>query len=355
MVGGRMKEKHIHYIDLIRVLAIFCVLYNHSSEKGYYLYAYPASPWLKTFYYALSSYIAIGVPLFFMISGAMLLGKEESYKDIIKKRASKMLIVLLVFSAISYCFITIWDGGSLQIQEFVVKLFTNDVVVSYWFLYVYLLFLLALPFLRMLARQMKDWHYGLLLLFYLVLDGVIKIIYFYLGQEVSFVYDYPWCHRIIFWPLMGYYLVHKMPDKFYEKKFRWLGFLASIIAIGIIVYMSYERALPIEEFTDYDKGLFTCSLTAVFGIYTFYIIQYVGRNWNGTSFFGKTLRHFGTCTFGVYLLERIITSITLPVWEIFDAYMPRMCATIIWNVVVFCIGVIFVSILKKIPYIRKLL
>ena len=71
-----MKQRKLHY-DILRIIASLCVIYNHTSERGYYLYAFPCSFILKDFYIAVAALIAVAVPIFFMISGALLLSKDE--------------------------------------------------------------------------------------------------------------------------------------------------------------------------------------------------------------------------------------------------------------------------------------
>ena len=70
------------YLDFLRIIAIIFVIYNHTSEKGYYLYAYDSPFILKVIYIATGALIAVAVPIFFMISGSLLIPKEESIGDL---------------------------------------------------------------------------------------------------------------------------------------------------------------------------------------------------------------------------------------------------------------------------------
>lgn len=76
------------WADVIRVLAIFLVIVVHSSIV-------PSSPFplTNTFFFLLSFSIAkVCVPLFIMLSGALLLDKKESYPIFFKKRVMKVVI-----------------------------------------------------------------------------------------------------------------------------------------------------------------------------------------------------------------------------------------------------------------------
>ena len=76
MMNQTGKERKL-YFDILRIIAITCVVYNHTNEYGYYRYAIVNNQVFSCLYAALGAFIAIGVPLFFMISGALLLEKEE--------------------------------------------------------------------------------------------------------------------------------------------------------------------------------------------------------------------------------------------------------------------------------------
>ena len=78
-----MKKKY--YLEVIRILAILMVMYNHSA-------AFMSFSNQSGVEYAISFLFSMvckgAVPLFFMVSGALLLGKNESGKDLFQKRIS---------------------------------------------------------------------------------------------------------------------------------------------------------------------------------------------------------------------------------------------------------------------------
>ena len=84
------KEK-TSWVDFVRFIGAFLVVLAHIENWG----AGPA--WAKNFYYALSR---VGVPLFFLISGYLLLSKQEDLLTFFRKRASRIVIPFLVWSII---------------------------------------------------------------------------------------------------------------------------------------------------------------------------------------------------------------------------------------------------------------
>lgn len=92
-----MKKKY--YLEVIRILAILMVMYNHSA-------AFMSFSNQSGVEYAISFLFSMvckgAVPLFFMVSGALLLGKNESGKDLFQKRILRMILVIVIFSFLYY-------------------------------------------------------------------------------------------------------------------------------------------------------------------------------------------------------------------------------------------------------------
>ena len=90
------SERNISF-DLIRILAIFLVMYNH--RETYIFYHHVPHMGLR---YILSmcgaAFCKCGPPLFFMVSGALILHKKESFRRIFQHRILRILIVMVILS-----------------------------------------------------------------------------------------------------------------------------------------------------------------------------------------------------------------------------------------------------------------
>lgn len=70
---------------MLRIITIALVLFNHTETNGFQLYAITSNIYLYLYIF-LTIFCKIAVTIFFMISGGVILGKEESLKDLYKKR-----------------------------------------------------------------------------------------------------------------------------------------------------------------------------------------------------------------------------------------------------------------------------
>ena len=95
-VGGGYS---IH-LEIMRIVAIFFVIFNHTAKNGFWLFSlYPPDSFQYWTYLFLSVFCKFSVPLFFAISGALLLGNDqESIRTVWAKRILKILVVLVAFS-----------------------------------------------------------------------------------------------------------------------------------------------------------------------------------------------------------------------------------------------------------------
>ena len=114
----KKKEKSYKiYLEMIRVLACYMVIFNHTEDNGFWLYMFQDSHkpiyWI---YHFISVFVKANVPLFLMVSGAVLLKKEESLKIIYTKRIPKILAALIVFSFISYVELLIFFRGGYGVN-----------------------------------------------------------------------------------------------------------------------------------------------------------------------------------------------------------------------------------------------
>ena len=103
-----------------------------------------------------------GPTIFFFISGGLLLEKEESIKDVLLKRVLRYTVLLAVFKLIQLLILIKTNPAYTEIYRTnpvntVLKvLYSDEVIVQYWFLHSYLAFLLVLPFLRAMVQKLKD-------------------------------------------------------------------------------------------------------------------------------------------------------------------------------------------------------
>ena len=196
------------YIDFLRIIAIAMVLFNHTAYTGYTLFEEKQQSPFYFLYISNSIYIKCAVPLFLMASGALLLHKNESYSDVLK-RFFKFLFLLLAASIIDYLYKCFYlHNMAFSVHEFFTLIYAKPICTALWYLYAYLAFILMLPFMRILAQNMDDrafyWMFGLNLFINIIpileelgTQGQLRI-----NSNFTFFIS----KQFFFYPLIGYYI-----------------------------------------------------------------------------------------------------------------------------------------------------
>lgn len=180
-------KRHL-YADLLRVLAVFFVILVHSAAKLMVEWdTLPLDWWLWGNAY--DSLARACVPLFVMLSGALMLDRQEPTGVFFKKRLSKLLIPFAFWVAAYINWRIFYVGEVLPVDRIVVEIFTGPVYYHLWYLYMVLGLYLITPALRRLltvaGKQELQYLSGLWLVFNSVLPLILYLVWLYVGYSVN--------------------------------------------------------------------------------------------------------------------------------------------------------------------------
>lgn len=355
------KTKKVYY-EWIRLIACFFVIFNHL--KGYVLFR-NASGVKQAFYMVISVITKINVPLFFMVSGALLLERQEDIVTVLKKRVSRICLVILFFELGIYTECRLYALVRGRDYEFTAKRFlygvferSLDETGAYWYLYAYLGFLLLLPLMQKFAKQMSRSDFYTLFTLHFVLLSLLPVCDLLLrlagndGLSTAEEFSVSLATTsAFFYPLTGYYIDHKMDIRTVSKR-TWAGlFAAAFAGIGISCFCIYANGAVGEEYLT----LFDYLLAAV----VFLLIKYVVTVRFPALSSGKiaeTVSFMGSLTFGIYLLDHYFKLVLYSGYETFaESFLPSLFASFGWCAVSMFLGGNVTWILKKLPLFRKIL
>ena len=147
-----IKRKDVYWVDIARVIATFSVIWLHSAAPLLYKYNELSITnwWAGNIY---DSMVRMCVPLFFMLSGYLLLDKNENIANFFKKRMSKVIFPLIVWSV----FYILWkhyyeESASISLYSFY-SLALTPAYFHLWFLYAIIGLYLFIPILRVLIQN----------------------------------------------------------------------------------------------------------------------------------------------------------------------------------------------------------
>lgn len=348
-----MKDagKKIH-LEVIRIIALICIIYNHTGDRGNNIYLFTNGNITFAFSLITDILCRIGVPLFLMVSGALLLQKEESWQDIYRKRVLRIVKVIVWFTVIRYFYECFYVKKMMfSFLELIKLIFTGKLFLPYWFLYAYLSILLVLPLLKKMVKNMDKKEMDILTILIFVFYTVLPVIsaVFALNFEISFVFGISCCYCFL-----GYYLENVISSSSYTKK---NAILAMLIIVGSVAF-SYWMVVREKGTTGVIADGYTGILSILIAFCVFFIIKAV---WSGLAVekdnacWKKWLTNIGSCAFGIYLIEDYLRNGLSFVYDIIAPYTTTLPACVVWLAVVMMAGVIIVSLLKKLPVLKDIL
>lgn len=353
-----MKQKKI-YLEAIRIFAISFVIYVHTGTDAseYYMRAG------NSFSYLLSLILYVigqaSIPLFFLVSGAVLLHKEESLTWVLKHRALRIFILILLFGFLqyAYCYYLRPEVG-FSIPIFAWTIYSTTIITQYWYLYAYFALMLILPFIRMMARNMKNSHFWYLFGLFFLLEGLLPILEFIWKNE-RVELSVPLLANSILYPLLGYYIVHRSDKFFYSRKVLLLANLMGFAALftnTVVALMAHRQRGMAESLN---------GMTAVLALVIFIDIRafcnYAANSprsiWHGS--FAKVAKQLclfiSGGVFGVYLLEPQLRDTFHFIYTALQPHISWFPATILWITAAILCGATLFRLLQKVPLLRKLL
>lgn len=360
-----IETKKLIHIELIRILAAFLVIFNHTGSKGYFLFSsYPFATMPYFIYMAFSVFCKIAVPLFLMISGALLLKKDISLKKIFKDKILRIFIVLLIFTSIFYIRLHVLKYSNIfTIKDFFIRLYKGDINIPYWYLYAYISFLLAFPFLRAIVKSLPEYGYQYLFVLSIIFISILPCLEyrFSLGEvslnqyaKVSWLFT-----NIVVYPLMGYYLENVVDIEKVSKKKIFIAWGCAILGILVSCYMTYFKHRITGECNEVVSQDFLDSFVLPICIAVYLSIKYFCIKIKFSNIVNKIILSIGSCSFGIYLIHMAIieSNFMNKLWENLTEInnFNYMISILLLCILTMLISYIITFILKKIPGIQKLL
>ncbi len=152
MADINIKQRY-HYIDYIRVYSILMVILLHCICD----YLNNDANFGKGLWYTLgftNELCRTGVPLFFMISGFLLLNKDiGDVKSFYRHRFLKIAIPFIAYDIFYFIYFAIDSGNEISLLRFVKELVNNGSAYHLWFMYSILFLYIMAPFVRMIVEK----------------------------------------------------------------------------------------------------------------------------------------------------------------------------------------------------------
>ena len=323
------KKERIYYYDLLRAIAIICVILCHVD-----VFFGTFDNDLKIILIPTFHHIAlIGVPIFLMISGALVFNKKYDLSQFLKRRFTRIIYPfifwMLLILIIGYFYFH-WDVEHLW------RIFVGDPGIS-WFFWMLIGVYLFIPIIDSFLEKynLKGFEYFLLIWFITIL--LESVIQYSLFPNLNLSYF----AGFIGFPVLGYYLDNKNFNLSNSQMF----LISLMIFIGAWFIYCYSGNNNI----DIINPLYLNFPTVFMGIGVFLLIKYADtlNLINNFGFIKKIVVSLSVCSYGMYYSHFIIISLL----EQLNIHSFKLLPIVI--VVVIFFSWLLPYIFSRIPYLKK--
>lgn len=329
-------SNRIEYISLASVLSAIAVIFLHSNEciKNFSLVGFD---WISSIF--IHSIFFPAVPIFFMISGAMLFNFNKKYdlKTYFSKRISKTVMPYIVWSLFGLCF-QIFYLNTIKLNDvnftyILFGLINGNLVGVYWFFILLFIFYCLIPIFSSVVINKKYCLYGIILLF--VINLIVSPPPY---QKIAII-----CY--LFYGMVGYYIhVYGI-----SKNLKWVFYILGISGLLLHMFGTYFLSISAGElnYTFQSYTHFTCVFYSI-GLFVF--IKYDLVTLMRHDIINKVVSFLDFYTFGIYLIHWYILKMLLKIFSINNTLIYyRLFAPFV--VIIIC--VLIVTAMRKIPLIKR--
>ncbi|MGC3978336.1 MAG: acyltransferase family protein [Paludibacteraceae bacterium] len=342
------KKENIQWLDTLRTLAILGVVLIHISSPITNTTFQNNVPywWIGNILISITRY---AVPVFLLLSGATMLGREYNIKKFYRKRVVRVVVPFL-FWLIVYFFFRYFTlptqqpppkGGS-EILNWALDLFFNDGVSKhFWYIYMILFIYILMPFLSKIARMLQ----GKYMVVFLVLWVIVAV---WSTKYPANMHKFTDTNRLIkYFIYAGYLFVGFYLYKHIQvnTKMRLLSFVLFVITVAVcaltVYFSSIGEKRPNQSIYNY------LSLNTILQAVTLFIaIKDTSLKNKITARINQEISNY---SLGIYLAHIMVLGI-LYNHRIFWTMVHPLISVPIVFVLTFSISYFIVFLLRKIPY-----
>lgn len=315
----------------------------------------------------------ISIPLFVMISGALLINKQYSFKNFFTKRLNR-IFVPFAFWIIIYLLFSKFILHKHLTSKYIMEIIFGEggkLGVIFWFIWMILIVYIGIFLINKILEHGKEKYKEFDKKFLTILTILSLIIYVLINLGLISSYPSQIGYYILFIPyaVFGYYLSNLKSNnlKFLKKyKINAKTIIISTLLVSIIGYVFYVNYVVLEsmKFNTYTSGSYFQLIVMIFSFAIFLFFKNISYS-NGkylkkfyTFLYSKSVKKItcsiSYCSFGIYFIHFLLLKfITKVIIKGFHYENEPLFWTPILLITVFMGSWILTLILSKIPFINR--
>ena len=363
-MGSSTGKNRKVYFEFMRIIACALVLFSHLP--GYHLFEETEGA-AQFFYMCMTMITRMSIPMFLMISGALLLGREDEWTKVFKKRFLRIVVLLLATEFILMILNTLHSikhglEYDFSFGRFVHGFMENSIENAdpYWYLYCYLGILFMLPFLQRVAKGFTKTEMTALFALHFIVSSVLPLINVFMRWMDRPVFSFSGSFSVpfalenaFFFVLLGYYLENRIDIE--KVKGRHLLGLTAAALTGLVLenMCTYMDAAMNGEYSQKYVQMFDYMLgIAIYMLIKYLFVKVAPGLGEGRS--AARICFVGSLTLGIYLFDPCLRVLMFGTFQrLTGDVLPVFPVSLGWVVVSMLLGGFITFVLKKIPGIKR--
>ena len=327
------------WVDFLRVVGALLVVTVHSQDWG------SGAPLAKTFYQTLAR---ISVPIFFMLSGYLLLPKQESWQVFLSKRATKILIPFFVWSIVYDVFINGAYGETgvtpAATYDMFLRILYSPRGGHFWYLFALIGLYFFIPILRLFVARAQTSDILYFIGVWLFVVPVLYIVEAFTDVRIRF--EMQFAAGYVGYLLIGLLLGRMELTPRRLRIFTGL-FIASFLFCLAVFYYEYppDNELPFRSHNSLNVILLSVA--------AFPLLRKIGEN--VPSRLHRALYRFSDASFGIYLIHPLVMYGMELIWKSLGykiAFGPSAVVIPVVTVIAFLLSFAITHTLRRIPVLK---
>ena len=333
-----MAEKNVHIVYLRVIATVFVVLIHASTG---YLYRIDTNAFDWNYANWINAATRCSVPIFVIISGVLLIPKEETTWEFYKKRIPKLIYPFIFWTIIYlvYYFYRYTNFKLLSIDK--ILSISQDKILHganahLWYLYMIIGLYLAIPFIRKILIQSSKREIELFLLFWLISMCITsKSLY-----SVMPKFDLVFFSGYVGYLVLGYY-IRISTFSFKKNKIIFaLGYILMVVIAAVGTNLLNQNATKLNTFF-YNYVFITTAFAAGF------LYLWVKEACKRSESIPKWVLSIDKYSFGIYLIHILPLNYFHP---LISKYLTTVWVIPLATICTIIASIVITFLLRKLPY-----
>jgi putative prophage membrane protein len=346
----RENKDRLIGLDLLKIVSAFMIAVIHASSGVFNNHELGSLVWKEGL--VLNAATRFAVPVFLMISGALLLGRKIS----LDKAIRKAIIAGIALFVWSFAFILtkkiLWNDGNV-IHDTLMIFFNKRVSGHLWYGYLLIWIYLFSPILNIMYESLSNKMRIYFIILGLLIPSAVDSVIYYFSLDVQILQN-----SFFIYMNLGYISVLFIGRMIYENKEKIpviLGGISSVIGLVLTILLTegISRRLGVSTHTFFSE-LEIGNVMYAFGI----MLLGCKLSWKGdNTFIKKIIIKVSELAMGIYFSHALV------MWLIGDTISFRgitfkidnsVPECLLFVVIIFVTTIIMIAPLANIPYLKKL-